>query len=272
MKRIAFPTTVLVFIILACARGGGLPGGDTLLVSRHADTSVSRLANQAFLSVETSAPGLMVMVDTISIGPSPIMNLSVTAGFHVVHVSSKDPSWFEPVVQETLTVRPGESILRHIAVPMVYHITSNPYGANVFLRDSLVGTTPLLLTTNAPGSVIKVGKSGFSEKLVPLPPGSSEVPLTLQAASGLGGDQQNFLSDRSEKNLTPIYLSAGMAVVTGAASAYFKIKADSFFSDYQSSGNEATLNQVHRYDRAAAVTLVASQASIMLLTYLLLSH
>ncbi len=98
-----------------------------------------------------------------------------------------------------------------------------------------------------------------------------EMPAFSHAQLPLSSSSATLLIQKSPDNLT-IYLSSGAAVSAGIAAAFFKIRSDNHYADYQLTGDQARLAQVHRLDAAAGIALVACEASLFWLTYTLLSR
>jgi len=107
---------------------------------------------------------------------------------------------------------------------------------------------------------------------IPLSGDGGEIHVSLQTRLRGVPAEPMILTREQSKNSLPIYLTSGTAVVAGVAAAYFKIKADSRYNDYQQSGDPAALEGVHRYDTISGMALVTSEASILFLSYLLLSR
>jgi hypothetical protein len=68
----------------------------------------------------------------------------------------------------------------------------------------------------------------------------------------------------------PKILAAGGAVVAGVMAAHLKITADQRYDEYQRTGDPALLAESNVHDTEAAMALLATQACLALLAYLLL--
>jgi len=228
----------------------------------------------ATLTVQSQLPGVRVVFDSIGLGNTPLEHVPIDTGTHVVFfVHPDDRSWFHPTIRETLTVSNGDRIERTAAFPPVYHITSEPYGADVRARDSLVGTTPMILTIGHPNEFVAIAKRGFTATRVALQPTDGEVHVDLQSVPGGGSTQPSmYLSTQHSRNSLPIYLTTGASVLAGATAAYFKIKADRYYSNYQNSNDPAALDRTKKFDVFSGVALAVSQINFVALAYLLLSR
>ncbi|MCX6144801.1 MAG: hypothetical protein NTZ35_16470 [Ignavibacteriales bacterium] len=70
----------------------------------------------------------------------------------------------------------------------------------------------------------------------------------------------------------PTYVSGLTMILSGVTSAYFKDQANKEFGRYLLSKNPASLSTTNKLDREAAISLVISQMSFVVLSYLLLSE
>ena len=140
--------------------------------------SLGRGDDGAVLSVH-AAPGLRVYLDTVLVGRAPIDSLPIAPGTMVLRVLSADAtSWSQPILAETLLVRPGDRVTRDIPFPGIRQITSEPYGALVFLGDSLVGTTPALLPGATGAGTLRLSLAGYEDASVLLSGDQNIVHVT----------------------------------------------------------------------------------------------
>ncbi len=239
--------------------------------TRPADTAATSQA--PILEVRTERPGVRVYADTAYLGATPLAPVRISEGMHIIHyVPPETHSWLNPAVIETLTAHPGEHLVRTVAFPFIYHVTSEPYGATV-RNGSVLGLTPLDLRLPSPLSVVTVSKEGYQEASIPLAGDQREVHVLLHASEGGSpAPPSAYLSGERSKSALPIYITTGATVLTGAAAAYFKIKADNYYDDYRRTGDEGKLSQVRQLDVASGITLAASELSLFTLTYFLLSR
>jgi hypothetical protein len=56
-------------------------------------------------------------------------------------------------------------------------------------------------------------------------------------------------------------------VVLGGITAYYKIKADKRFDDYQATGDGALLNETRKYDLISGISFAALQVNFGFLIY-----
>ncbi|MBI1805967.1 MAG: PEGA domain-containing protein [Ignavibacteria bacterium] len=226
------------------------------------------------LTVHCDLAGVQVVLDTILLGVAPLNGTAISEGVHVlrfIHPESKQ--WQYSALIETVTVHPTEHFERTVHFPYFYHITSEPYGATVRFHDSIIGVTPLYFTGYVQQNFVSLSKDGFEETTIPLSGDPREVHVILKPLRGFSRDKSSdYLSFDQSKNPVPIYITTGATVLSGVAAAYFKIKADGYYDEYRRTYDPGTLDQVHRYDVVSGISLAASEISLLVLTYLLLSH
>jgi hypothetical protein len=219
-----------------------------------------------FLTVRPA--GVRVVVDSLAPMVSPVDSLPLHAGRVVLQIfPGRDAAWSEPLLSETLTVAPGEHVVRETAGLAVWRVTSEPFGASVSVRDSVLGTTPLLLSSRMRGKFLRFQKPGYAALYTTLHGG--DLHVALQPLPGYAGPS---LGGASSRNMTPVYLTAGVSVLAGAGAAYLKIKADGRYADYRRSGASKDLDDVHRLDRLSGISLAASEIALFLLTFQLFSR
>lgn len=223
------------------------------------------------LSVRSNIDCVKVFVDTLFYGETPMGDTSLPAGTHILRFVHPDMNnWLLPAIVETLSVNASDLIVRTANFPFVYHITSNPYGASVHFNDSIVGQTPLMFSTPSTSGVVTLTHDGCEDVLLPLPGQGGMLHAVMPSRTG--ETPSVLVNGEQLKSLTPIYMTSGAAVITGALAAYFKIKADGYYNEYRNTGDRAALDRVRRLDTLSGIALVTSEASLLMLSYLLFSR
>jgi len=252
----------IILVLLLVGRSlsaGGVVAGDT-----------SGPGGAAF-SVQSNIPGVKVVVDTMFVGETPILEQAITAGTHVLHfVHPGANNWLLPPIVETIAVRPSDHFDRTVIFPTVYHIVSDPYGAAVHYHDSVIGLTPLIFAVSSTTGILQLTKDGYDEVSLPLPSEGGIVHTVLRSRGGVAPSP--LVNGEQAKSLTPVYLTSGAAVVSGMLAAYFKIKSDGKYDDYRANGDHVALEEVRRYDAISGVAIAVSEVNLLLLSYFLLSR
>jgi hypothetical protein len=234
-------------------------------------SAVDTLRHCGYLTVHSERVHVFVYSDTAFIGSAPLLRIPMEPGIRVLRFTRSDgKQWYSSAITETVIVREGEEIMRHITFPVVRHVTSVPDGALVTVGDSVVGSTPLFLESSSPGEMITLSREGYESILLPMNDNVHVVLIRNESGSSL--TVSPYLVSEEGKNQTSLYITAGTTVLTGAAAAYFKIKADSYYNDYRRSGSSSDLDNVRRFDLLSGISLAASEISFLILTYHLLSQ
>lgn len=231
-------------------------------------------SSHATFSLRTTPAGYRVYVDSVFIGITPFDRCPMEEGTHVLTIfHPNDRQWNSFVFAETLTVYAGEQLDRSITFPLLRHIVSEPYGVSVYFQDSLIGVTPLYTTLLPAGSIFRLVKSGFEEEASVVHADATELHIILRPLPGnRPATSSFFLSSEESKSPVPIYISTGATLLSGVAAAYWKTRADSYYADYRSTGDQNSLDRVHHFDLLSGIALVASEMSFLTLTYHLLSR
>jgi len=146
------------------------------------------------------------------------------------------------------------------------YIQTKPEDAAVFRNDSLLGYTPLFIPNDYRS--LKLSKLGYEDKIISSNKisGINSINLNSRNESSLNGNKESFF----EKDLFKYLI--GSIVVLGGTTAYFKLKADNRFDEYQITGERALLDEVDRYDLISGITFTALQINFGILIYYFLNE
>ena len=140
-------------------------------------------------------------------------------------------------------------------------LRTEPDDAYVYSGDSLIGHTPLFLP---PGlNKVKLTKPGYENNEVDLSTYNGNEKINLKF-TGKEVPESFFKS-------TLFKVLIGGITALGAVTAYFKIKADNRFEEYQRSGDKKLLDKTHTYDLISGISFAALQVNFGLLLYYFLS-
>ena len=229
---------------------------------------------KSYISVVSSPERVRIYIDSLFSGFAPRESIKVTAGRHILRFVHPDNSdWSLRTVTKPVSVNPYEHITVQVKFPGSCHITTNPFGADLNVGDSLYGRTPFILPVAGESIIISLSKERYNPIAETVDRNLPRIHFDLQRSGLAEKDAESaYLQSVARGPEIPLYISAGTTVLAGAAAAYFKIKADNRYSEYQKRGDPGALDRVRRLDRAAGVSLIISEMSFFLLSYLLISR
>jgi hypothetical protein len=211
-----------------------------------------------------------VFVDDDSVGTTPLV-VQLSSGRHILRVIAESDvnNWASEPIADTVMVQPTTPLSLSYSFKKRIFLNSSPTGAEVFDKDSLLGTTPLFVTSNHGAYTFR--KPGYEEgTITSLEPKNIHVELKRVWQSG--ADSSIFREAEEGRSSLRLYITGATTVIAGAASAYFKVKADNSYSSYLQSGNPSQLSDTDRYDKAAIIAITATQLGLGLFTYFILSE
>lgn len=262
--------TALVCAMLACASA---PGQTTAGIFPD-DVPLQRSA----VMIATNIPGAEVFLNGVAAGRTPLMLDTLQPGvYRLVIAHPQGENWLVDTIHDTLAVTHGESKTLSYTFEERLLLTSDPFGAAVYSGDSLLGTTPLVLQADVASvrAELFLQKAGYERTRVDLRNRATPMtPIPLQRAILSGPEQDVVAGELYRPGRAPLrlYLTGAGAILAGGAAAYFKVRADNAYADYRTTANPAFLSKTNRLDTAAAIALVATQVSLGLFSYFLLTE
>jgi hypothetical protein len=185
-------------------------------------------------------------------------------------------SWLTESITDSINIAIGkERVLRYAFVPR-YLIQSAPDGADILMGDSLAGITPSVIRISSPREErpIRLRKEGYELATISLAQVTRGVIAVDLSRTWHSGNHREsiFREDETNGKNLRLYITGAATVLSGVASAYFKVQADNRYDDYLRSGNPALRSETSRLDAASGVALAITQLGLGLFTYFLLSE
>ncbi len=212
------------------------------------------------INIVTNDPHSVIFVNNRITGNGEA-RLKLKNGTYIISVIRDSLKWNSQAFADTLDLDSCiDKNLTYNFEPQVY-LRTDPEDAYVFYGDSLIGHTPLFLSYDFEN--LKLMKKGYSEKTISLRKISTAKPVQLKYNGEVYG--KSFYQ-------TPVfkYLIGGI-VLLGATTAYFKIKADDKFEQYQLSGDGNLLSDTRKYDLISGIAFGALQINFGILIYYFLT-
>ncbi len=215
---------------------------------------------KAGIRIKTDNPSAKIYIDNNPAG-SGSADIELRTGIYHLVVLEEADRWDSQSFEDTLRITTcNDTVLTYNFKSEVY-LNTDPQDAYVYKDSSLIGHTPLFLPVSSGSILLK--KPGFEEKIVNLKDLSSTQKVKLNFTGERRGE--SFF----EKNIFKILV--GGIVALGGVSAYYKLKADDNFDQYQFTGNQSYLDKTHKYDLISGITFGAVQVGFGFLIYYFLS-
>lgn len=207
------------------------------------------------------------------LGQAPI-HLSIPASWDsVTFVYPSFEDWNAVTKTIAIPARGVQAIFR-VQLPVKVVINSNPFGAEVFDGDSLIGTTPCVYTLLDERKELIIRKAKYE---------NTSVVLEKKNISAINADLQLLPSVALENRVTEysstfrlpkssIMVTGGVGLAAGVTSVLLKRHANNLYDQYRTTGNPELLSGTHRYDIYAGIALVLLQASLGYLVYLFMGE
>jgi hypothetical protein len=230
------------------------------------------------LSVASSPAGADVYLDSLYLGKTPIREYALPEGSYRLKLYYPSVfAWDALSKEDTVSISAQGRSEKVYQLGTVLRVQSVPEGGNVMYQGNDLGVTPLYLTSPVQlrGELV-IQKEGFVPQSLPIS-GNENVTLAARLQSENGKAGLRFPEVLSEsKAIGPnhwlTYASVSTMIVSGVVSAYLKDQANRKFDRYVATRDPALLSSTRRLDREAAASLIVTQLSFALLTYLLLSE
>lgn len=226
------------------------------------------------LTVQSTPESAHVMVDGKRVGSTPITIDSITPGVHALTLQHPDvEDWLTEPTTDTVTIAEGEHKTLRYHLGTRYLITSTPFGADVVLGDSILGTTPFLASMAIGEQALMLRKPGYEPSTVHTD-GSNVVAIPLAKLWPNDGNTESYFKEpEGGSHKTLALVGSGTAtVLSGVVAAYLKTKADNHYQQYLLTGDSYHLSQTHLLDTSAGIALITAQVGLGLFTYILFSQ
>jgi hypothetical protein len=180
-------------------------------------------------------------------------------------------SWKKQRKRLSETVIASSSGIVRLTFSSTWRIETVPFGADVLVSDSVLGTTPLEIQTTGSVPAILLRKKGFESESVALAAGNKEtvhIVLRPTAENDHPEQVQDYRGPHTIlKNRILVPAAAGFS--SAIAAILFKQKANAYYSEYLITMNDEAYDRAHRYDQYAGISLFVTQLAVGYFIYLL---
>ncbi len=238
--------------------------------ARSADDSLKAI------SIVTTPAGADVYVDSTFVGKSPLRNIPVAKGRHILKAYYPSVfSWNPLVAVDSVEVFQGVNPEKQVVMGTLLRVQTDPPGGTVLLGGAIAGTTPLYLQSpELLRDYLQISKLGYDTLVVPMSDeNSGYIKARLRPRAGFPhGAAPGLTQGPPTPDHWLTYASGATMIGSGVLSAYLKDRANKEFDRYMSTKDPGSLSATRRLDKGAAVALAVSQISFAILAYILISE
>lgn len=222
--------------------------------------SVSTMIAQdckSILEVETNRDSSLIFIDNQLVGYGKIRK-EVTPGKYHITVKENIYRWNEHEINDSVNIKlcDKEYLISYNLFNKLF-IDSNPQDASIYIYDSLMARTPNFVNVNE-FQTVSLRKNGLSKSIL-----SKELSAYNTIPLEIPFTEKNEIFSESDW----FKVLVGTATVFGAASAYFKIKADNRYDEYLKSNDPNKLSEVNRLDLYSGIAFGLLQINFGYLIY-----
>lgn len=214
----------------------------------------------AELQVKTDLPSSKIYVDSVLSGKGNI-EIKLSNGAHYIVILEESDRWNAKSFIDTIIIRDCKDTVLNYSFKSQVYLDTEPQDVYVYEDSNLIGHTPMFLPLNDVNLILK--KEGYEQKIINTENLGDFKKIKLNFTGSLKGE--SFF----EKNIFKMLV--GGIVALGGVSAYFKIKADDNFDQYESTGRKHYLDQTHKFDLISGISFGAVQVGFGFLIYYFLS-
>ncbi|MBN2010767.1 hypothetical protein JW960_15580 [candidate division KSB1 bacterium] len=228
-------------------------------------------AQNGFLRIDNYKSGYKIVLDDSVLIHTLTNVVLVDTGWHNVTVlNPRRGIWNFNDWADSIHIAINDTAVISPVFSKPLNIQSDPFDAQVFLNDSLIGTTPLHIELNADATgVIRIQKDFYTSitfLLDSLNSGTINIELPLQSNEKSLFEQSIKTEQKSVKHrqITTISLMA-FTVFSGITTAYLKDQAEQRYEKYMTAGDPASMNRYldesKRLDKYAAISMGVFEVS-----------
>ncbi|MGE5430517.1 MAG: hypothetical protein ACM3QX_05545 [Syntrophomonadaceae bacterium] len=214
----------------------------------------------SLLNISTGDSSSVIYLNDSFIG-SGNASLEVKKGRYKIFIKDEARKWGARGIEDSVNITEcGITKNLEYSFKKAYFLRTVPDNAEVYYRDSLLGSTPLSIYKTI--QQIEIKKTNYRPVFL------SGEELAKSPVIDL-----EFMGKRTPEsffktNMFKVLL--GTAVAFGSAAVYFKIKANNTYDEYNLSRDSALLDRTNRYDLYSGIAFGALQVNFGALIYFFL--
>lgn len=202
-----------------------------------------------------------IFVNDSLVSSNGLAEFEISDGEYEITATENDENWNAKAFTDKISLSNCETKIINYHFNAETLIETIPTDVYVYSNDSLIGFTPIRIPTTF--QELKLSKPGYVQKEIKIE--GKPVQIVQLEFNGTIKSEP-FLKTTLFKVLT------GSAIVLGAVTAYFKLKADDKFDEYRFSGDKKFLDETNRYDTISGISLALFQINFGYIIYRFLAE
>lgn len=231
------------------------------------------------LTIFSNPNQLEIRLDSVFIGNTPLENLIIDPGTHVIEAYSPNPGlWNSTNTTIRFHIESGRDTTINIRLQQSIKINSIPYHAELLKNDRVLGLTPVsILFEENRGKEFRLEKRGYESVSFTLKEPRSRLfrlkPIQLVDAET---ESNSFMHSLAHTRLKSKFLFLSGSVLTNWLAFYFKNLADDNYNKYLTTSNPQLMDKywdkTQKFDRFSDISIGVSYALLGGLIYTVLWH
>lgn len=213
------------------------------------------------LRINSDIPEVNIFINDSLISANGNLKIELQNGDYIVLAEESSDRWNSKSFCDTIHLSDCETKTIHYYFKDEVLIETIPTDAYVFVKDSLIGFTPVKVPANL--SELKILKPGYLEKKISIEDNSFQ---TIRL------DFNGTIKNEPFVNTTMFKVLTASAIALGSVTAYFKLKADDKFDEYRFTGNRKYLDETNRFDTISGISLALFQINFGYIIYRFLAE
>ena len=213
------------------------------------------------VSISTDLDSALIFVNQKFVGKGNV-NIELNKGAYKIIAKEPLKTWDARELKDSITIlNCDDSKTVNFKFKNLLYLQTDPTDAYIYAGDSLIGHSPMFIPNSEKNLILK--KNNYEE-----------LPITLNSINKINNYKLKYVGEANKvsffkKNIFKFFV--GGIITLGAVSAYFKLKADDFFSQYQNTGDNLYLDKTRKYDLISGIAFGALQINFGLLIYYFLT-
>jgi len=236
--------------------------------------------NLGYLKIDYDSTGIEIQLNNKTLGLTPLPIIMLTPGTYKIFARHPKPYlWGTFDWQDSIKIVSDDTLIIQPQFVKILFIKTDPFDADVFLNNKLMGQSPLSISFySVDSSQLLVKKNGYENYGIDLNQVTSDYLniILTENQRKLGLKDFQLLSQKKSKHRYKklAYSFWGLSILTGLSTVYLKDQADEKYQQYRVAGSLKDMNKYYqdakRLDRYTYVSMGILQGCFILASYFLM--